>query len=73
LKLIYYQVQETFLIGYDTRPSITLNEKEIFLNQTAENEYIIFLQRDNYNEYYIMWKTEKEVRLKDTFLLTEVL
>ena len=62
-----------YVMGYDTKPLITLNEKEIFLNQAAENEYIIFLQHDNYNECCTVQKTEKGVRLKDTFLLSEVL
>ena len=62
-----------YVMGYDTKPLITLNEKEKFLNQAAENEYIIFLQHDNYNECCTVQKTEKGVRLKDTFLLSEVL
>jgi len=62
-----------YVMGYDTKPLITLNEKEKFLNQAAENEYIIFLQHDNYNECCTVQKTEKGVRLKETFSLSEVL
>ncbi len=62
-----------YVMGYDTKPLITLNEKEKFLNQAAENEYIIFLQHDNYNECCAVQKTEKGVRLKETFSLSEVL
>ena len=62
-----------YVMGYDTKPLVTLTEKEKFLNEAAEREYIIFLQHDNYNECCTVKKTEKGVRLKDSFLLTEVL
>ncbi len=62
-----------YVMGYDTKPLVTLSEKEKFLNEAAEREYIIFLQHDNYNECCTVQKTEKGVRLKDTFSLSEIL
>lgn len=62
-----------YVMGYDTRPLITLSEKEIFLNNAAEQEYIIFLQHDYYNECCTVKKTDKGVRLKETFQLTDIL
>ena len=62
-----------YVMGYDTRPLVTLTEKEKFLNEAAEREYIIFLQHDNYSECCTVQKTEKGVRLKDTFSLSEIL
>ena len=38
-----------------------------------DREYIIFLQHDNYNECCTLKKTERGVRLKDTFSLSEIL
>lgn len=61
-----------YVMGYDTKPLVTLSEKEKFLNEAAENEYVIFLQHDNYNECCTVHKTEKGVRLKDTFKLSEL-
>ena len=61
-----------YVMGYDTKPLVTLSEKEKFLNQAAEHEYVIFLQHDNYNECCIVQKTEKGVRLKDTFKLKDL-
>ena len=61
-----------YVMGYDTKPLVTLSEKEKFLNEAAENEYVIFLQHDNYNECCTVYKTEKGVRLKDTFKLSEL-
>jgi len=62
-----------YVMGYDTKPLITLKEKEKFLNEAAEREYIIFLQHDNYNECCTVQKTGKGVRLKETFSLSEIL
>ena len=62
-----------YVMGYDTKPLITLIEKEKFLNEAADREYIIFLQHDNYNECCTVQQTEKGVRLKDTFSLSEIL
>ena len=62
-----------YVMGYDTKPLITLSEKEKFLNEAAEREYIIFLQHDNYSECCTVQRTEKGIRLKDTFSLSEIL
>ena len=62
-----------YVMGYDTKPLVTLTEKEKFLNEAAEREYIIFLQHDNYSECCSLQKTEKGIRLKDTFSLSEIL
>ena len=62
-----------YIMGYDTKPLLTLSEKEKFLNEAAEREYIIFLQHDNYNECCTVKKTDRGVKLNDTFALSEFL
>ena len=62
-----------YVMGYDIKPLVTLNEKEKFLNKAAKKEYIIYLQHDNYNECCTVQKTEKGVRLKDTFKLKDIM
>jgi hypothetical protein len=52
-------------MGYDTRPLITLSEKELFLNTAADNEYILFFEHDSVNECCTLQHTEKGVRLKE--------
>lgn len=52
-----------YVMGYDTRPLITLNEKERFLNQAADENYILFLEHDSENECCTVQRTEKGVRL----------
>lgn len=61
-----------YVMGYDTRPLLTLKEKEQFLNEAAEKEYILFLEHDPVNECCRVQMTEKGVRLKDTFKLSEL-
>lgn len=61
-----------YVMGYDTRPLLTLEEKANFLNNAADNDYIIFLQHDPVNECCTVEKTEKGVRLKDTFRLQDI-
>lgn len=55
-----------YVMGYDTRPLLTMSEKEKFLNLAAENEWILFLEHDSVNEVCMVEKTEKGVRLKHT-------
>ncbi len=56
-------------MAYDVSPMLMLQEKEDFLNEAAENNYILFFQHDLYNECARVHKTEKGVRLKETFTL----
>ena len=60
-----------YVMGYDTRPLLTIAEKEVFMNSAADNEYILFFEHDSVNECCTVKHTEKGVRLKDTFKLKE--
>ena len=62
-----------YVMGYDTKPLLTLSEKEVFLNHAADKEYILFLEHDNYNECCTVQHTEKGVRLKETFKLKDII
>jgi glyoxylase-like metal-dependent hydrolase (beta-lactamase superfamily II) len=62
-----------YLMGYDTRPLITLEEKERFLKEAAANNYILFLEHDPVNECCTVKETERGVRLDKTFSLKEIL
>ena len=56
-----------FVMGYDTRPLLTLTEKEKFLNLAADKNFYLFLEHDAHNEIITVEHTEKGVRLKDVF------
>ncbi len=62
-----------YVMGYDTRPLQTLKEKKEFLEEAADNEYILFLEHDSQNECCTVKHTEKGVRLDRTFSLKEIL
>lgn len=62
-----------YVMGYDTRPLLTMDEKSEFLNKCAYEEIIMFLEHDSVNECCTVQQTEKGIRLKDTFKLSEIL
>jgi len=61
-----------YVMGYDTRPLLTMEEKEIFLNNAADNNYFLFLEHDATNELCTVKHTEKGVRLNQTYTFNEV-
>ena len=61
-----------YVMGYDTRPLLTLNEKVAFMNKAADKNYYLFLEHDAYNELCTVQHTEKGVRLKETFTFNEI-
>ena len=61
-----------YVMGYDTRPLITLDEKGKFLNTATDNEFVLFLEHDPVNQCCTLQHTEKGVRLKDTFQFSEL-
>jgi len=60
-----------FVMGYDTRPLLTLPEKEKFLNKAAENNFYLFLEHDAHNPIITVQNTDKGVRLNETLSLNE--
>jgi glyoxylase-like metal-dependent hydrolase (beta-lactamase superfamily II) len=61
-----------FVMGYDTRPLLTLPEKEMFLNMAADNNYYLFLEHDAHNPIITVKHTEKGVRLNECFTIDEL-
>lgn len=61
-----------WLMSYDTRPLLTLQEKELFLKEAAQSGYILFLEHDLYRECCTVQETEKGFRMKESFPLASV-
>lgn len=61
-----------YVIGYDTRPLITLEEKESFLQKAIENDYILFFEHDHVNELATLKQTEKGIRVDEIYSFSEV-
>lgn len=62
-----------YVMGYDTRPLLTMTEKEKFLNRAATEKFILFFEHDSVNECCTVEQTEKGVRLKQAHALKELI
>ena len=62
-----------YVMGYDVRPLVTLEEKEKFLLEAADNQYILFFEHDPVHECCTVKRTEKGVRLDQVFKLREAI
>jgi glyoxylase-like metal-dependent hydrolase (beta-lactamase superfamily II) len=61
-----------YVMGYDTRPLLTMPEKSKFLTGAADNSYFLFLEHDAHNEIITVENTDKGVRLKDIFTVHQI-
>ncbi|MCL8008148.1 MBL fold metallo-hydrolase [Gelidibacter japonicus] len=61
-----------FVMGYDTRPLLTLDEKEEFLNKAADENYYLFLEHDAHNQIITVKHTDKGVRLDRTYTTKDI-
>ncbi len=61
-----------YVMAYDMFPLQTLKEKKDFLTEAATHNYILFLEHDPFNECCTVHETEKGIRVKDTFALSEM-
>jgi len=60
-----------YVMGYDTRPLLTLDEKAQFLDQAATNNYYLILEHDPHHEIITVKHTEKGVRLDKVYTFTD--
>jgi glyoxylase-like metal-dependent hydrolase (beta-lactamase superfamily II) len=54
-----------YVMGYDTRPLLTLEEKKLFLDTAADEGWVLFLEHDAVNAACTVQHTEKGVRLNE--------
>ena len=62
-----------YVTGYDTRPLMSMDEKQIFLNNAADNNYYLWLEHDAHNQIITVQHTEKGIRLKEIFKCEDIL
>jgi len=60
------------VMGYDTRPLITMEEKGKFLKNAADNGFVLMFEHDSVNECATLAHTEKGIRLGETLKLSEL-
>lgn len=61
-----------YVMSYDMFPMKTLAEKQSFLEEAVENNYILYLEHDPINECCTLASTEKGIRVAETFRLAEI-
>ena len=61
-----------YVMAYDMFPLTTLNEKKSFLAEAQQNDYVLFFEHDPKNECCNLQITEKGIREKDVFKLSEL-
>jgi len=61
-----------FVMGYDTRPLLTLDEKGKFLSQAAQENWKLMLEHDSVNEICTVEQGEKYVKLKETIAFNDL-
>ncbi|WP_019670839.1 MBL fold metallo-hydrolase [Eudoraea adriatica] len=61
-----------YIMGYDTRPLITLSEKAAFMKRAADTNFYLFMEHDAHNEICTVKHTEKGIRLDKTYTFNEV-
>ena len=60
-----------YVMGYDTRPLLTLEEKASFLDRAVKEDFLLFLEHDAENELISLEQTAKGIRCKESFLFDE--
>jgi glyoxylase-like metal-dependent hydrolase (beta-lactamase superfamily II) len=61
-----------YVMGYDTRPLLTMNEKEKFLKRAAQENFLLFFEHDATNELCTVKETERGIRLNETYKFKEI-
>lgn len=61
-----------YVMAYDMFPLTTLHEKKSFLKEALEKEYILFFEHDANIECCTLQQTERGIRQKDIFKLSEI-
>ncbi|MEO6948284.1 MAG: MBL fold metallo-hydrolase [Ginsengibacter sp.] len=61
-----------YVMAYDTRPLETLKEKKAFLTEAQQKNFILFFEHDPEIECCNLQLTDKGIRSKETFKLSEI-
>lgn len=61
-----------YVMAYDMFPLKTITEKQAFLEEAVDNEYILYLEHDPVNECCTLQRTEKGIRVLETFSLSDI-
>jgi glyoxylase-like metal-dependent hydrolase (beta-lactamase superfamily II) len=60
-----------YIMAYDTRPLLTVEDKRRFFKEALAKDYVLFFEHDLHTECCTVMETEKGIGVKDTFTLEE--
>ena len=61
-----------WVMAYDTRPLLTMKEKQVVLKRCVDENMVLFFEHDATVECAELMETEKGIRVKRTFALSEL-
>lgn len=61
-----------YIMSYDVRPLISMQEKKRFLEEAVRNNHILFFEHDPVHECGTVQETEKGIQIDETFKLEEI-
>jgi glyoxylase-like metal-dependent hydrolase (beta-lactamase superfamily II) len=61
-----------YVMSYDVRPLVTMEERKSYWQEAVDKEYILFFEHDPVNECCTLQQTEKGIRVKDIFKLSDI-
>jgi len=61
-----------YVMGYDTRPLLSMEEKHSFMNEAVANDYFLFLEHDAHSDVCTLKNTKKGVRLDQVHTFNDI-
>jgi len=61
-----------YVMGYDTRPLLTLEDRKSFYQKALEENLYLFLEHDAVNEVITLMETERGARHKESFAFNDL-
>ena len=61
-----------YVMAYDMFPLTTLQEKQQFLEEALENDYILFFEHDPIIECCTLKRTDRGIRMSESFRLSDI-
>jgi len=67
-----HHIPTPWVMAYDMRPLETMKEKKSILQEAVANNWVLYFEHDPVNECCTLQQTEKGIRVKDIFKLSEL-
>ncbi|UZO81820.1 MBL fold metallo-hydrolase [Aquimarina sp. ERC-38] len=61
-----------YVMSYDIRPLVTVDEKKEFLEKAADQNWYLFLEHDAHHEIITVKRTDRGIRLHETYTCNEI-